>query len=268
MTTAEPNTPPHTPAPNTSPVIEVRDLRIAFGAKTILQDLTFDVHPGEIFFVGGNSGCGKSTLFKHIVGLYRPAEGEIRLSGEDAVNATPKTHRQLLRHVGVSYQGGALFGSQTILENVCLPLEEFTDLTKDQQRVVGLSKLALVGLEDAAEKLPSEISGGMQKRAAVARALALDPRLVIFDEPSAGLDPLSSSDLDRLIATLSRLLGTTFMIISHELRSIFSIADRLLLLDAARRKQVALGPPAELRDASPDPWVRRFLTAGAEGATA
>ncbi|MCP3902464.1 MAG: ATP-binding cassette domain-containing protein [Planctomycetes bacterium] len=228
-----------------------------------MDDLTFEVRSGEIFFIGGNSGCGKSTLFKHIVGLHTPAAGEIYVDGHNAVGVTGDDRRRLLSGIGVSYQGGALFGSMTILENVCLPLREFTDLTPGQRRSVGLSKLALVGLEDAASKLPSEISGGMQKRAAVARALALDPKLVFFDEPSAGLDPLSSSDLDKLIATLSRLLGTTFVIVSHELRSIFSIADRLLLLDAARKTQVALGPPAELRDSSPDSWVRNFLTAGA-----
>jgi len=243
--------------------VEVRNVRLAFGPKTVMQGLTFDVRAGEIFFVGGNSGCGKSTLFKHIVGLHTPAEGEIFVDGRDAVGLTGAERRKVLRGIGVSYQSGALFASMTVLENVCLPLREFTELTPSQRESVGLSKLSLVGLEDAASKLPSEISGGMQKRAAVARALALDPKLVIFDEPSAGLDPLSSSDLDKLIATLRRLLGTTFIIVSHELRSIFSIADRLLLLDAARKTQVALGPPADLRDKSPDPWVRNFLTAGA-----
>ncbi|MHC5113437.1 MAG: ABC transporter ATP-binding protein [Planctomycetota bacterium] len=243
--------------------VEVRNVRLAFGPKTVMQGLTFDVHAGEIFFIGGNSGCGKSTLFKHIVGLHTPADGEIYVDGRDAVGLADADRRRMLRGIGVSYQGGALFGSMTVLENVCLPLREFTDLTPEQRRSVGLSKLSLVGLEDAASKLPSEISGGMQKRAAVARALALDPKLVIFDEPSAGLDPLSSSDLDKLIETLRRLLGTTFIIVSHELRSIFAIADRLLLLDAARKTQVGLGPPEELRDHSPDKWVRDFLTAGA-----
>jgi phospholipid/cholesterol/gamma-HCH transport system ATP-binding protein len=246
----------------TPPAVGIRDLRMAFGPKTIMRGLTFDVQPGEVFFVAGNSGCGKSTLFKHIVGLHRPAAGEIRVAGQDAVAATGTDRRRLLRGIGVSYQGGALFGSMSVLENVCLPLLEFTELTPAQRRSVGLAKLSLVGLAAAADRYPSEISGGMQKRAAVARALSLDPALVIFDEPSAGLDPLSSSDLDRLIATLSRLLGTTFIIVSHELRSIFAIADRMVLLDASRQTQVALGPPAELRDHSDDPWVRGFLTAG------
>ena len=228
-----------------------------------MRDLAFDVQRGEVFFIGGNSGSGKSTLFKHIVGLYRPAEGEIRIGGENTVGIEGKARRHLLRRIGVSYQGGALFGSMTALENVCLPLSEFTDLSVAQRRSVGLAKLSLVDLADAAERLPSEISGGMCKRVAVARALALDPDLVIFDEPGAGLDPLSSSDLDRLIGTLSRLLGTTFIVVSHELRSIFAIADRLLLLDSARGTQVALGPPLELRDRSPDTWVRKFLSAGA-----
>jgi phospholipid/cholesterol/gamma-HCH transport system ATP-binding protein len=228
-----------------------------------MRDLAFDVQRGEVFFIGGNSGSGKSTLFKHIVGLYRPAEGEIHIGGENAVGIEGRARRRLLRRIGVSYQGGALFGSMTALENVCLPLREFTDLSAAQRRSVGLAKLSLVGLADAAEKLPSEVSGGMRKRVAVARALALDPELVIFDEPGAGLDPLSSSELDRLIGNLSRLLGTTFIVVSHELRSIFAIADRLLLLDSARGTQVALGPPRELRDRSPDDWVRNFLSAGA-----
>jgi phospholipid/cholesterol/gamma-HCH transport system ATP-binding protein len=246
-----------------TPAVEVRNLRMAFGSRTIMRDLAFDVQRGEVFFIGGNSGSGKSTLFKHIVGLYRPAEGEIHIGGENAVGIEGKARRRLLRRIGVSYQGGALFGSMTALENVCLPLREFTDLSAAQRRSVGLAKLSLVGLADAAEKLPSEVSGGMRKRVAVARALALDPELVIFDEPGAGLDPLSSSDLDRLIGNLSRLLGTTFIVVSHELRSIFAIADRLLLLDSARGTQVALGPPRELRDRSPDDWVRNFLSAGA-----
>jgi phospholipid/cholesterol/gamma-HCH transport system ATP-binding protein len=228
-----------------------------------MRDLAFDVQRGEVFFIGGNSGSGKSTLFKHIVGLCRPAEGEIHIGGENAVGIEGRARRRLLRRIGVSYQGGALFGSMTALENVCLPLREFTDLSAAQRRSVGLAKLSLVGLADAAEKLPSEVSGGMRKRVAVARALALDPELVIFDEPGAGLDPLSSSELDRLIGNLSRLLGTTFIVVSHELRSIFAIADRLLLLDSARGTQVALGPPRELRDRSPDDWVRNFLSAGA-----
>jgi len=244
------------------PAIEIRDLEIGFGTRTILQDVTFDVQPGEIFFVGGNSGCGKSTLFKHIVGLYTPRGGDIRVAGQEAVGISGEARRTMLRGIGISYQGSALFGSMTILENVILPLREFTDLAPAQRRAVAMTKLRLVGLADAADRLPNEISGGMQKRAAVARALSLDPGLMFLDEPSAGLDPLSSHDLDTLIATLSRLLGTTFVIVSHELRSIFSIADRLLLLDAARRTQVALGPPAELRDHSDDQWVRQFLTGG------
>lgn len=252
----------------TPPAIEVEDLRMAFGDHTIMRGVTFDVAAGEIFFIAGNSGCGKSTLFKHIVGLYEPADGLIRVSGENAVGLTGDERRQMLRRIGVSYQGGALFGSMSILENVCLPLREFTELDPAARTAVGMSKLSLVGLADAAHRLPSEVSGGMQKRAGVARALALDPEIVILDEPSAGLDPLSSSDLDRLIQTLSRLLGTTFVIVSHELRSIFAIADRMVLLDAARRAQVALGPPAELRESSADEWVRSFLQAGREGAAA
>ncbi len=245
-----------------APAIEVSNLHIAFGTKTILQDVTFQVNRGEVFFVGGNSGCGKSTLFKHIVGLHTPRGGDIRVGGRDAVNASTAQRREMLRRIGISYQGGALFGSMTVLQNVTLPLREFTELTVSQCRAVAMTKLRLVGLDDAANRLPSEISGGMQKRAAVARALALDPELLFLDEPSAGLDPLSSHDLDTLIATLARLLGTTFVVISHELGSIFAIADRLLLLDAARRTQVALGPAKALRDRADEPWVRRFLNRG------
>jgi phospholipid/cholesterol/gamma-HCH transport system ATP-binding protein len=246
-----------------TPAVEIDNVSMAFGPKTIMEGLRFDVAPGEIFFIGGNSGCGKSTLFRHIVGLYTPAAGSIRVEGRDVAAATDRERRALLRRIGVSYQAGALFESMTVIDNVALPLREFTDLTRTRRRSVALSKLSLVGLADAAEKYPSEISGGMRKRVAVARALALDPPLVILDEPSAGLDPLSASDLDRLIGTLRRLLHTTFVIVSHELRSIFSIADRLVLLDAARKRQVAIGPPAELRDRCPDDWVRSFLSAGA-----
>jgi phospholipid/cholesterol/gamma-HCH transport system ATP-binding protein len=241
------------------PVLEVKDLTMAIGPRVLQRDLNFTIQPGEVFFVSGSLGCGKSTLFKHVVGLYRSASGSILLDGDDAVTATPQKRREILRKIGVSYQGGALFGSMTVIENVMLPLREFTDLSPDQCRDVAIAKLSLVGCADAAERLPSEVSGVVLKRAAAARALALDPRLVIFDEPSAGLDPISSHDLDTLIATLSRLLGTTFMIITRELNSIFAIADRLLLLDAGRKTQVALGSPAELREHSPDPWVQTFL---------
>ncbi len=246
----------------TRPIVHVKHLTMAFGSRTIMNDLSFEIDRGEIFFVCGNSGCGKSTLFKHIVGLVTPAKGRIEVDGMEVVGARGDDRRAILRRIGISYQGNALFGSLSVLENVCLPLAEFTTLTPAQRRAVGMSKLALVGLVDAAHRLPSEISGGMAKRAAVARALALDPSLVILDEPSAGLDPISSNDLDRLIETLRNLVGATFMIVSHELGSIFSIADRILLLDANRKTQVAIGPPLELRDHSPDPWVRRFLNGG------
>jgi phospholipid/cholesterol/gamma-HCH transport system ATP-binding protein len=249
------------------PSMEVRGLTMRYGPLVIMSELSFSVERGEVFVIMGGSGSGKSTLLKHLIGLKPPSEGEILFDGENFGAADAVARKAMLRRMGVLYQNGALWGGLTLAENVALPLEEFTDLDAGAiAEVVGL-KLALVGLRGFEAFYPAAISGGMRKRAALARAIALDPEVLFFDEPSSGLDPISASRLDDLIVELSASFGTTIVVVSHDLASIFRIADRALFLDIEQKTMTALGDPAELRDHPPSEEVQRFLTRSSEGLT-
>ncbi|MCI0753932.1 ABC transporter ATP-binding protein [Teichococcus vastitatis] len=241
------------------PVVQVDGLAMAFGANTLFHDVSFEVGRGEVFVILGGSGCGKSTLLKLLIGLHAPSAGRIRILGEDLLGAGGDTRRDLLTRLGVMWQSGALFGSMTLLENVMLPLQEHTRLPPAAREEVARLKLGLVGLSEAADRLPAEISGGMAKRAGIARAMALDPALLFLDEPSAGLDPITSAGLDRLIQDLARDLGTTFVVVTHELQSILAIGDRCIMLDKQAQGIIAEGDPRQLRDHAAHPTVRAFF---------
>jgi phospholipid/cholesterol/gamma-HCH transport system ATP-binding protein len=247
-----------------TPRIEVRDLTMAFGSFVLMRDLTFTVEAGDIFIIMGGSGCGKSTLLRHLIGLLEPARGEILYDGVSFTQAAPEERERMLRRLGVLYQSGALFSSMTLAENIALPLGEFTDLSPAAIREVASLKLALVGLKGFEDFYPSQISGGMQKRAGLARAMALDPDILFFDEPSAGLDPISSRLLDDLILELRDSLGATVVVVTHELASIFTIGTNSIFLDVETRTAIAHGDPKALRDQSDQPAVRRFLSRGAD----
>jgi phospholipid/cholesterol/gamma-HCH transport system ATP-binding protein len=247
-------------------IIEVNGLTAGYEDRVILRDLSFTVRRGEIFIILGGSGSGKSTLLKNMIGLYPALGGEIFIRGQNIVGTTGAQRERILRQFGVMYQGGALFGSMTLAENVALPLEECTRLPREARTLLSRLKLQQVGLGDFADYLPSEASGGMVKRAAVARAMALDPGILFLDEPSAGLDPITSAGLDDLIRALSRDYGITFVIASHELASIYAIGDRAILLEGGRI--VAEGAPAELRDHPTNDYVRAFFRREPERARA
>jgi phospholipid/cholesterol/gamma-HCH transport system ATP-binding protein len=246
------------------PHITVRGLTMAYGSFVLMRDLDFTIRRGDIFVIMGGSGCGKSTLLKHLIGLKEPARGEV-LYGEENFTAADQARRNdILRRCGILYQKGALWSGMTLAENVGLPLEEYTALGAAEVREVACLKLALVGLKGFEDYYPSQISGGMQKRAGLARAMALDPEILFFDEPSAGLDPISSRLLDDLILELRDSLGSTIVVVSHELASIFAIGDNGVFLDAESRRMIAQGDPKELLEHCADPKVQRFLTRGGE----
>lgn len=247
---------------DTTPAIEVKDLECGYGDNVILKDVTFNVPRGEIFFIIGGSGCGKSTLLRHLVGLNTPTKGTVRFLGEPFTEADAGTRRAQLRNFGMLFQGGALWSSLTLRQNVALPLEEYTDLSRREIEELAALKLGQVGLGGYEDYYPAEISGGMKKRAGLARALALDPAILFFDEPSAGLDPVTSRKLDELIVEIRDLFGTTIVVVSHELASIYDIADRVIMLEKAAQGIVADGAPRVLATTSQDPRVTEFLTRG------
>ena len=238
-------------------VIELEHVSAGYPGVEILGDVTFSVKEGEVFVLLGGSGCGKSTVMRHMIGLNPVLGGTLRILG---MEMNRRNLPKILRRIGVMYQSGALFGSMTCLQNVMLPLEEFTKLGKKVRAAKALSLLEQVGLADAAGKMPAEISGGMRKRVAIARAMALDPEILFLDEPSAGLDPITSSALDDLILKLRAERGTTFVVVTHELPSIFKIADRCAMFDKERHGMIALDTPAALRDATGDEFIRKFFS--------
>lgn len=258
---------PAPPAAAGAPRVCVENLTLAYGNTLIQRDLSFEVRAGEVFVIVGGSGCGKSTLLRHLVGLHPPAGGRVLYGRHDLYASDDATLAALRREFGVTFQAGALWSSLTVGENVMLPLQYFTAMDAREREQEARFKLALVGLSDSFEAEPAALSGGMRKRAAIARALALDPPMLFLDEPSAGLDPLTSSDLDQLILHLRDDLGTTIVMVSHELDSIFAVADRALFLDAESKTMTALGPPRELRQNGP-PHVRSFLRGGAAASAA
>ena len=245
-------------------IIQVRDLTVGYETDIILKNISFDVLEGEIFIVLGGSGCGKSTLLKHLIGLNSPLSGQILIDGEDITNCDEITFKKILRKIGVLYQSSALFGSMTIAENVSLPIKEYTDLPQKSVDTLVKMKLNMVNLNGYENHLPSEISGGMRKRAGLARAMALNPKILFFDEPSAGLDPVTSVELDNLIIHLNKSLGTTMVIVTHELQSIFSVAHRVIMLDKQTRGIIAEGSPMHLKDHSENPFVRNFFNRKSE----
>jgi phospholipid/cholesterol/gamma-HCH transport system ATP-binding protein len=255
-----------TTAASTETVIEAKDLSVGYGGRAVLTGINFTVASGEVFVIGGGSGCGKSTLMKAMITLLPPVAGTLRIAGHDLVTGGDEAVQQVRRSIGVMYQGGALFGGLTVLENVRLAMEEQGLFTWTEMNSLALSLLAMVDLDEHCNKMPSALSGGMQKRAAVARAMAMNPQIVFLDEPSAGLDPISSAGFDQMVVRLARSTGRTFVVVTHELPSIFTIADRMVVLGGAQKTQLAIGSPKELLESGP-PDVRRFLARQPEDET-
>lgn len=241
---------------NRVPIIRVQNLKVQCTTKVILENIQFDVYYGEIFMIIGGSGCGKTTLLNHMIGLLNPVSGNILIDGQSINKATESQRLAILRKIGVLYQSSALFGSMNLIKNVSLPLEELTQLPPLAIAEIAHNKLEMVGLGDFGDYMPAEVSGGMQKRAAIARAMALDPKVLFLDEPTSGLDPITSSELDKLVVNLARILGITFVIVSHDLSSICKIAERVILLDQGQI--IAEGQPQELSNSSQE-YVKSFF---------
>jgi phospholipid/cholesterol/gamma-HCH transport system ATP-binding protein len=242
-----------------APAVSVRNLRMGYGKRVLLDDASFDVQRREIMVILGGSGSGKSSLMKNIIGLYEPMAGDILIAGRSIVKARAKEKTELQRGLGVMYQSGALFGSLTVLENVRFPLDQFTDLALADKNLTARMLLQQVAMGYAESLMPAELSGGMLKRAGIARAMALGCDILLLDEPSAGLDPVTGANLDQTILSLRKNLGFTFVVVTHELQSIFTIADRAIMLDPVSRSIIADGNPADLRARSTDPRVRQFF---------